>query len=61
MRTHNNVFLIYSIMAATTFLVFYRFKSMKSDEATKAKTEWKEFRSDLPSGIELIGEYDSCH
>jgi hypothetical protein len=31
---------------------------MKSDEATKAKTEWKEFRSDLPSGIELIGEYD---
>jgi len=31
---------------------------MKSDEATKAKIEWKEFRSDLPSGIELIGEYD---
>ena len=25
---------------------------------TKAKTEWKDFRSNLPSRIELIGEYD---
>ena len=31
---------------------------MKSDEAAKTKTEWREFRSDLPSGIELISEYD---
>ena len=49
-------------MTATTFLVFYTFKSMNSDEATKAKSEWKNFRSDLPSGIELIGEYDhACY
>jgi hypothetical protein len=31
-------------MAATTFLVFYRFKSMNSDEAAKAKSEWNDLR-----------------
>ena len=45
-------------MPATTFLVFYRFKSMSSDEASKAKSEWSDLRNDLPAGIELIGEYD---
>ena len=34
-------------MAATTFLVFYRFKSMNSDEAAKAKSEWNDLRSNL--------------
>jgi hypothetical protein len=33
-------------MAATTFLVFYRFKSMNSDEAAKAKSEWNNLRID---------------
>jgi hypothetical protein len=45
-------------MAATTFLVFYRFKSMNSDEAAKAKSEWNDLRNNLPSGIELAGEYN---
>lgn len=45
-------------MAATTFLVFYRFKSMNKEEAVKARTEWRELRNGLPDGIELIGEYD---
>ena len=45
-------------MAATTFLVFYRFKSMNSEEATNAKSEWNDLRKSLPPGIELAGEYD---
>jgi hypothetical protein len=45
-------------MAATTFLVFYRFKSMDSDEAAKAKSEWNDLGNNLPSGIELAGEYN---
>ena len=45
-------------MAATTFLVFYRFKSMNKEEAVKARTEWRELRNGLPDVIELIGEYD---
>lgn len=45
-------------MATTTFLVFYRFKSMNKEEAAKARTEWRELRNGLPDGIELIDEYD---
>jgi hypothetical protein len=45
-------------MAATTFLVFYRFKSMNSDEAAKAKSEWNDLRNSLTSGIEFAGEYN---
>jgi hypothetical protein len=45
-------------MAATTFLVFYRFKSMNTDEAAKAKSEWNDLRNNLPPGIELAGEYN---
>jgi hypothetical protein len=35
-------------MVATTFLVFYRFKTMSNDDAQKANIEWHE----------LVGEYD---
>lgn len=45
-------------MSATTFLVFYRFKSTNKEESANAKTEWRELRNGLLSGIELIGEYD---
>ncbi len=44
-------------MAATGFLVFYRFKAMNKEEAEKAKGEWENLRNGLPSGIELVGEY----
>jgi uncharacterized protein DUF3303 len=44
-------------MAATGFLVFYRFKAMNEEETTRAKNQWNELRNNLPSGIELIGEY----
>jgi hypothetical protein len=44
-------------MAATGFLVFYRFKAMNNEEAEKAKGEWENLRNGLPSGIELVGEY----
>ena len=44
-------------MAKTTFLVFYRFKSMNKEEEVKIRTEWRELRNGLPDGIELIGEY----
>jgi hypothetical protein len=54
----NNINSIILYMAATTFLVFYRFKSMNKEEAVKARTEWRELRNGLPDGIELIGEYD---
>ncbi len=42
----------------TTFLVFYRFKTMSKDEALKAGSEWHELKNKLPSGIRLAGEYD---
>ncbi len=45
-------------MTAATFLVFYRFKAMSKDEAHKANTERRELKNSLPSGIELVGEYD---
>jgi hypothetical protein len=45
-------------VTAATFLVFYRFKAMSKDEAHKANTEWRELKNSLPSGIELVGEYD---
>lgn len=34
----NNIHWIISYMAATAFLVFYRFKSMNKEEAVKART-----------------------
>ena len=45
-------------MVATTFLVFYRFKTMHKDDVQKANTEWHELKNSLPSDIELVGEYD---
>jgi hypothetical protein len=44
-------------MAATAFLVFYRFKAMSKEEAERAKGEWQNLKNGLPSGIELVGEY----
>lgn len=41
-----------------TFLVFYRFRAMSPEEAKRAAQEWKELKNSLPSGIELMGEYD---
>ena len=41
----------------TSFLVFYRFKAMNKEEAEKAKGEWQNLKNNLPSGIELAGEY----
>jgi hypothetical protein len=40
-------------MAATGFLVFYRFKAMKEEETARAKNQWNELKNNLPSGIEL--------
>jgi hypothetical protein len=45
-------------MVATTFLVFYRFKTMSNDDAQKANTELQELKNSLPSGVALVGEYD---
>ena len=42
----------------TTFLVFYRFKTLSKDEVQKAGSEWHELKNKLPSGISLAGEYD---
>jgi hypothetical protein len=44
-------------MVATAFLVFYRFKAMSKEETQKANDEWHELKNNLPSGIELVGEY----
>jgi hypothetical protein len=44
-------------MAATGFLVFYRFKAMNEGETVRAKEEWNGLKNNLPSGIELVGEY----
>jgi hypothetical protein len=44
-------------MAATAFLVFYRFKTMRKEEAQKVKEEWQNLKNGLPSGIELVVEY----
>ena len=44
-------------MAATAFLVFYRFKAMNKEETKKAKDEWDGLKDSLPSGIELVREY----
>ena len=41
-----------------TFLVFYRFRSMSPEDAKRSSQEWKELKNSLPSGIELMGEYD---
>jgi len=42
----------------TTFLVFYRFRPLDSEEKSIAKHKWDEIKSTLPKEIELIGEYD---
>jgi hypothetical protein len=46
-------------LAATAFLVFYRFKAMSKEQAERAKGEWQniKIKNSLPSGIELVGEY----
>ena len=33
---------------------------MNKEESAKAKIEWHELRNGLPSGIELVGEYDDA-
>ena len=43
---------------AATFLVFYRFKTMTPEETKKANEQWKDIKKSLPSGIELMGEYN---
>jgi hypothetical protein len=32
-------------MAATTFLVFYRFKAMSKEEKQKAESEWSQLKT----------------
>ena len=44
----------------TTFLVFYRFRPLDSEEKNIVKQEWEDIKSSLPDNIELIGEYQSC-
>jgi hypothetical protein len=44
-------------LAATAFLVFYRFKAMSKEEVERAKGEWQNIKNGLPSSIELVGEY----
>ena len=44
----------------TTFLVFYKFRPMSSEEKDKSNNEWKKLKNTLPEGIELIGEYKHC-
>lgn len=41
----------------TTFLVFYKYRSLTKDEAQKAAKEWREMKKTLPMEVELIGEY----
>lgn len=41
----------------TSFLVFYKYRSMTKEEAEKAATEWHNLKSGLPEDVELIGEY----
>ena len=46
-------------MVATTFLVFYRFKTMNTEDAQKANAEWHDVKNSLPwSRMKLVGEYD---
>ena len=40
----------------TTFLVFYRFRPLDSEEKNIAKQEWEDIKGSLPDKIELIGE-----
>ena len=42
----------------TTFLVFYRFRPLDSEEKNIAKQEWEDIKSSLPNNLELIGEYN---
>jgi hypothetical protein len=49
--------MIFYRMAATGFLVFYRFKTMSKEEAERAKDNWHSLKNRLPAGIELVGEY----
>ena len=41
----------------TTFLGFYKYRSLTKDEAEKAAKEWRELKKTLPMEVELIGEY----
>ncbi len=43
---------------STTFLVFYKFRPMSSEERDRANNEWNKLKNTLPQGIELIGEYN---
>jgi len=43
---------------SSTFLVFYKFKSMTKEEAIKANNEWSAIKKSLPSSVELTGEYN---
>jgi hypothetical protein len=45
------------VNTATTFLVFYRFKAINKEEKEKAESEWHQLKDNLPSEIELVGEY----
>ena len=47
-------------MGSTTFLVFYRYKSMSKDEVQDAAKQWRDMKKTLPSEIELIGEYKNA-
>jgi hypothetical protein len=42
----------------TTFLVFYKYKSMTKEEAQKAAQQWRDLKGGLPGDVELIGEYN---
>jgi hypothetical protein len=47
-------------MVATYIPSLYRFKTMSKDDAQKANTEWHELKNSLPSGVEIVGEYDNA-
>ena len=46
------------IHMGTTFLVFYKYRSMTKDELEKASKEWRQLKVSLPEDVELIGEYN---
>jgi hypothetical protein len=33
---------------------------MNKDDAQKANTKWHELKNSLPSGVEIMGEYDNA-
>ena len=44
----------------TTFLVFYKFRAMTSEEQKKSNDEWNELKNTLPQGIEAYRRIRSC-